>query len=188
MPALEFGIRSNADVSGTNLDANSVGIAQVVVAKPDADACSKGGKRRRRTDESSCPGPSSSSSPQQNNPEVSGGDEQTGDDSGVGEQQDDLENMPTFAPVSESSCPEEHFPICVAPNLLENPSAPGTFDIIPWVGYNIPPTIEISEYSRFCASVPISEAARLFLSFFLFFFFFFSSFFLKISPKRLPFC
>lgn len=151
VPALEFGTSSNADVSGTNLeDANSVGITQVVVvAKPDdAHVCSKG-KRRRRRDETSCRAPPSSQ--QNNNPQIS--DEEPKRDSEMKEQQDSPESMPAFAPVSESSCPEDHFPICVAPNLLENPSAPGTFDTIPWVGYNIPQTIEISEYSRFCASI-----------------------------------
>lgn len=148
VPALEFGTSSNADVSGTNLDANSVGITQVVVvAKPNAHGCSKG-RRRRRRDETSCRAPPSSQ--EDNNPQIS--DEQPKGDSEMKEQQDSPESMPAFAPVSESSCPEDHFPICVAPNLLENPSAPGTFDTIPWVEYNIPQTIEISEYSRFCAS------------------------------------
>lgn len=153
VPALEFDTTSNADVSGTNLDAKSVEVAQVVVARPDADRCSKG-KGRRRRDETSCPSkdievPLSS---QQKKPQNS--DEQPSNgDTGQKKQQDAPESLPAYAPVPESSCPEEHFPICAAPNLLENPSAPGTFDTIPWVGYNIPQTIDISEYSRFCASI-----------------------------------
>lgn len=156
VPVLEFGTSSNADVSGANLDANSVGIAQVVRARSDARSCSKG-KRRRRRDESSCTsqGMEMPPSSQQNKPKNS--DEQPRkEDFGVGEQQNTFKDMPAPAPESESPCPEEHFPICVAPNLLVNPSAPGIFNAIPWVGYNIPQTIDVSEYSRFCACVDLS--------------------------------
>ena len=150
--ALGFGTSSNADVSSSNLDANSVGSAQVVVARPDAHSCSKG-KRRRRRDETSCQStdiavPSS----QQNKPQNS--DEQPSDEkTGQENQQDTPDGVPSFAPVLEVSCPEKHFPICAAPNMLENPSAPGTYTYIPWVGHNIPQTIDVQEYSRFCASI-----------------------------------
>lgn len=149
VPALEFGISTNADVSGTNLDANSVGSAQVVVARPDAHGCSKG-KRRRRRDETSCPSTDIEVPPssQQNNPQNS--DEQPSNgDTGLQNKQDTPESMPAFAPVMDYSCPDEHFPLCVA---LENP-APGTSNTIPWAGYNIPQTMDISESSRFCASI-----------------------------------
>lgn len=136
--ALEFGTSSKVDVSGTDLDGSSVGIiSRVVVAKPDDThhTCSRGThqRRRRRDETSSCRVPPSS---QQNNPQQNDGEEQQGHgDFGMKEQQPDSpESMPAFAPESESSCPEGHFPICVAPNLLENPSSPGTFDIIPWLG------------------------------------------------------
>lgn len=153
VPALEYGTTSNADVSGINLDAHSVAIAQGVVARPDTHGCSNG-QRRRRRDETSCPSTDIEVPPssQQNSPQNSV-EQPSNEDTGLKEQQDTPESMPAYAPVSESSCPDEHFPICAAPNLLENPSAPGTFDTIPWVGYNIPQTIDISEYSRFCASI-----------------------------------
>lgn len=149
VPALGFG----TDVSGTNLDPNSVRIAQVVVARPDANGCSKG-KRRRRRDENSCPSTDIKVPPssQQNKPQNSDGQPSNGE-TRQGKQQNSLESMPAFAPELEFSCPEDHFPICAAPNLLGNPSAPGTFDTIPWIGHNIPQTIDIEEYSRFCASI-----------------------------------
>lgn len=162
VPALEFGPSSNADVSGANVNANSVGVTQVVGARPDAYGCSKG-KRRRRRDESSCPSKDIEVPPssQQNKPQNS--DEQPRkEDSGMGEQQNTFKDMPAPAPASESPCPEEHFPICVAPNLLANPSTPSTYNAIPWVGHNIPQTIDISEYSRFCACVDLN--CRLFFS------------------------
>ena len=153
IPALGFGMSSNADVSGTNLDADSVGTAQVVVARPDPHGCSKG-KRRRRTDETSCPSTDIAVPPssQQNKPQNSDG--QPGDEeTGQKKQQDLPQNMPAFAPALEVTCPEDHFPICAAPNLLEKQSAPGTFDSIPWVGHNIPQTIDMEENARFCASI-----------------------------------
>lgn len=157
VPAPDFGTSSNADWLGTNVDANSVGFAQVVGVRPDAHGCSIKGKRRRRRDESSCPsnGIEVPPSSQQNKPQNSD-EEPRKEDSGMKEQQGTSEDMPAFAPASESPCPEEQFPICVAPNRLANPSAPGTFNTIPWVRYNIPQTIDISEYSRFCACVDLS--------------------------------
>ena len=152
VPAVGFGTSSNADVSGTNLDANSVGSAQVVVASPDTHGCSKD-KRRRRRDKTSCPStdiavPSS----QQDKPQNSDGQPSDGE-TGQENQQETPESIPSFAPELEVSCPEKHFPICAAPNMLENPSAPGTFVYIPWVGHNIPQTLDVQEYSRFCASI-----------------------------------
>lgn len=148
-PALALG---EAVVSGKIPDVYSVGIAQAVVARPDAHGCSKGRKRRRgeeifcsSTDTKAPP----SSQEKQPNSDRQPGDGETGQQT----QQETPGSMPLHAPVLEASCPEEHFPICAAPNLIEDPLAPGTYNTIPWLGHNVPQTIDIEEYSRFCAPI-----------------------------------
>lgn len=143
-PALGFSTGGNAD---------SVGTTQVVVARPDAHGCPKG-KIRRRRDETYCPSTAIEVPPssQQNKPQNGAGQPNNGE-SGQEKQQDTPASTPAFAPVLEVNCPEHHLPVCVAPNLLENPSAPSGFDTIPWVEHNIPQTIKMEEYCRFCASI-----------------------------------
>lgn len=151
--ALGLGASGEADVSGKIPDARSAGIAQVVVARPDAHGCSKG-RKRRRGDETFCSSTDTKAPPssQQKNPQNSDG-EPSNAETGQQKQPETPESMPVLAPVLEASCPEDHFPICAAPNLLENPLAPGTYTAIPWVGHNVPQIIDIEEYSRFCASI-----------------------------------
>lgn len=151
--ALGLGTSGEADVSDKFSDAKGVGIAQTVVARPDTYGCSKG-RKRRRGDETFCSPTDTKTNPssQQNNPQTSDG-QPSNEETGKQKQQGTPEGMRVFAPVAGSSCPEEHFPICAAPNLLEDPLAPGTYNSIPWVRHNIPQIIDIQEYSRFCASI-----------------------------------
>lgn len=151
--ALGLGTSGEAEVSGKISDPKGVGIAQTVVASLDSFGCSKG-RKRRRGDETFCPSTDTKTNPssQQNNPQNSDG-QPSNEETGQQRQQETPEGMPGFAPERESSCPKEHFPICAAPNLLENPLAPGTYNSIPWVGHNIPQIINTQEYSRFCASI-----------------------------------
>lgn len=151
--ALGLGTSGEADVSGKFSDPQSVGIAQTVVARPDTFGCSKG-RKRRRGDESFCPSTNTKMNPssQQNSPQNS--DRQpSNEETGKRKQQETPQGMPGFAPELENSCLEDHITICAAPNLLESTLKPGTYDIIPWLGHNIPQTIDIQEYSRFCASI-----------------------------------
>lgn len=148
-PALALG---EAVVSGKVPDINSLGVPQAVVARPDTHSCSKS-RKRRRGEETFCSSTDTKASPssQEKQPNSDG---QPGDrEDRQQKQQETPGSMPLLAPVLEASCPEEHFPICAAPNLIEDPLALGTYNIIPWLGHNIPQTIDIEEYSRFCAPI-----------------------------------
>lgn len=147
-PAIAIGTSGEADVSSTGPDANIV--AQAAVARPAANGCPKG-RIRRRGDGASC---SSTDAPtfSQQNPQ--NGDEQPSNgEAGQQKQQDSPENWKIFAPMLEHTCPDGYSAVCAAPNLIENPLAPGTYTRIPWVEHNIPPTISIEEYSRLCTSI-----------------------------------
>lgn len=150
-PALGLlGTSGDADVSGTIPDANSVIAAQAVVASPDAHGCSKS-RKRRRGDERFCSSTESPPSSQQIKPSNSDGQPSNGAEEQ--KQENNPESIRIFGPILEHSCPEGLFPICAAPLLIENPLAQGTYSNIPWVGHNIPPTIDIEEDSRFCTSI-----------------------------------
>ena len=144
-PALDLG---EADVSGKIPDVNGLRISQAAVIEPDAHGCSNG-RKRRRGDENFCPStdtkpPSSQQAKPQNSDEQPSNGE-------TGQQKEP--ETPQSMPVVEAHCPEGHFPMCAAPSLLEDPIAPGKYTIIRWLGHNIPQTIDIEEYSRFCPSI-----------------------------------
>ena len=149
-PALGLG---EADVSGKVPDVNGVRIAQAVVIRPDAHGCSNG-RTRRRGNENFC-SPTDTKAPsssQQDKPQNS--DEQPSNgETGQQKQPENPETMPVLAPVVEASCPEGDFPMCAAPNLIEDPIAQGKYTIIRWLGHNIPQTIDIEEYSRLYPSI-----------------------------------
>ena len=139
-------------MSSTGPDTNSVGTVQAAVARPDAHGCSKG-KIRRRGAGAFCSSTEVPTSSQQNEPQ--NGDEQRSNrEAGQQTLQDTPESRQMFAPILEHNCPDGYSAMCAALNLIENiPLAPGTYIPIPWVGNKIPATIDIEEYSRFCASI-----------------------------------
>ena len=148
-PAIAIGTSGEADVSSTGSDANNVGTTQAAVARPDANSCLKD-KIRRREDGSFC---SSTDAPTSSQQAPQDGDKRRSNgEARQQEQQDDTESCQIFAPILGNNCPEGYLAVCAAPNLIEDPRAPGTYTRIPWVGNNIPPSISIEEYSRWCTS------------------------------------
>lgn len=151
-PTLGFDAPGEADDWTKIADTSNGGTAQAVAAEPNNQACSNTNIRRREIGNfcpfNGTPLELSPFSAQEKKPNSGARFRKT--------RQRKKKVTPGSSEVPGSNqdlgCPSGLWAVCGANELVQDFLNPGTSHVVPWTLDNIPPTIDIQDFCRYCAS------------------------------------